>query len=385
MARILVIDDEAIIRKRLKNLLELDGYETFTAGDGQEGLKVFRKENPEIALVDVKMPGMSGIEVLKKIQEETAIGTEVIIITGHGGVDTAIEALREGAFGYIQKPVDYDELEIEIKRALEKQEMQKKLDEYINDLEIVNEKLKELDKVKTNFLSTVSHELRTPLASIKAFAEILLDNQEEDQETKMKFLKIINDESDRLAKLIDDLLDIARIESGRQVWEMNNYAIGDIIEESATAVLPLSEKNHLMIERKTPDGLPEIYGDHDKLVQVVTNLLSNAIKFTNSGSVITVSAEVIEDQIQVSVKDKGIVIPEEQIDKIFEKFYQVDASPTREKGGTGLGLAICKEIVEHHQGKIWVESQIGEGNTFYFTVVCRKEDKISPAEGDRFG
>jgi len=148
MARILVVDDEEIIRKRMKSLLELDGHETFTAGDGQEGLEGLCKEHPEIALLDIKMPGMDGIEVLKKIKEKSqksAKETEVIIITGHGGVDTAIEALREGAFGYVQKPIDYDELEIEINRALDKQKMQKKLDTYVHNLEKANnDKEKEL-------------------------------------------------------------------------------------------------------------------------------------------------------------------------------------------------------------------------------------------------
>jgi len=137
MAKVLVIDDEKIIRERMTKLLELDDYETFSAENGQKGLEILDKEKPEIALVDIKMPGMDGIEVLKKIKENKE-ETEVIIITGHGGIDKAIQALKTGAFGYIQKPVDYDELEIEIKRALEKQEMQKRLNEYVRNLEVVN-------------------------------------------------------------------------------------------------------------------------------------------------------------------------------------------------------------------------------------------------------
>lgn len=148
MTKILVVDDEKIIRERLKKLLDLDGYETFIAAHGQEGLDIFWKEKPQIALVDIKMPGMDGIEVLKRIRKESR-ETEVIIITGHGGVDTAIQALREGAFGYIQKPIEYAELEIGIKKALEKQEMQRKLDEYIHNLEkAVQEKTKELRRRK---------------------------------------------------------------------------------------------------------------------------------------------------------------------------------------------------------------------------------------------
>ena len=143
MAKILVIDDEEIIRERMKKLLILDDYETFAAGDGEKGLEVFEKEKPDIALIDIKMPGMDGIEVLKKIKE-SAEETEVIMITGHGGVETAVTAIRAGAFGYIQKPVEYDELVIEIKKALEKQEMQKSLDEHVHNLELAHAELESL-------------------------------------------------------------------------------------------------------------------------------------------------------------------------------------------------------------------------------------------------
>ena len=143
MAKILVIDDEEIIRNTMKKLLELDGYEIFTAENGLKGLEVFRAESPEVAVVDIKMPGMDGIEVLKAIKAESEM-TQVILVTGHGGVETAIQALREGAFGYIHKPVDYDELEIEIKKALDKIEIQRKLDRNVERLETTNQ---ELEKV----------------------------------------------------------------------------------------------------------------------------------------------------------------------------------------------------------------------------------------------
>lgn len=143
MAKVLVIDDEKIIRERMKKLLELDDYETISAENGQKGLEIFKNEKPDIVLLDIKMPGMDGIEVLKKIKEETT-DAQVIIMTGHGGVETATQAIKEGAFGYIQKPVEYDELEIEIKRALEKQEMQRRLDQYVLRLEAANADLEKL-------------------------------------------------------------------------------------------------------------------------------------------------------------------------------------------------------------------------------------------------
>ncbi len=159
MAKVLVIDDEKIIRDRMKKLLELDDYETFSAESGQKGLEILHKEKPEIALVDIKMPGMDGIEVLKKIKEN-AEETEVIIITGHGGVDTAIQALKIGAFGYIQKPVDYDELEIEIKRALEKQEMRKNLNRYVRNLETAYSELDQIFNTAADGMRVVDKEFK---------------------------------------------------------------------------------------------------------------------------------------------------------------------------------------------------------------------------------
>jgi len=161
------------------------------------------------------------------------------------------------------------------------------------------------------------------------------------------------------------------------VWNRDCCNIEEIIDESATAVSSLAEKKDLIIERKIPDALPDIYGDHDKLMQVVTNLLSNAVKFTDNEGMVIVSAECSEDQICVSVEDNGRGIPEGHIDKVFEKFHQVDSSATREKGGTGLGLAICKEIVEHHEGKIWAESQLGKGSIFHFALPCNSERNIA--------
>jgi signal transduction histidine kinase len=301
------------------------------------------------------------------------MGTEEV---ARGNLNYLAEVKGDDEIGQLGQ--SFNRMTQDLKRSREEikghsKTLEDKVRERTIELEAANARLKELDQIKTNFLSTVSHELRTPLTSIKAFSEILLDNAGEDMETQTKFLNIINEESDRLARLIDDLLDLSRIESGRQVWRMGYHHIEGVIDESVAAMSSLAEKKGLVIDKKVQEGLPEIYGDRDKLDQVVTNLLGNAIKFTDNDGLITVSAAVSEDRVRVAVADNGIGIPEDELDKVFMKFHQVDSSATRKKGGTGLGLAICKEIIEHHGGKIWVESQLGEGSTFYFIVPQYKE------------
>ncbi|TET68184.1 MAG: response regulator [Dehalococcoidia bacterium] len=253
------------------------------------------------------------------------------------------------------------------------------------ELQTAYRELQQLDQMKDNFLSTVSHELRTPLTSIKGFAEILL-SYEEDRETQREFLTIINNESDRLTRLIDDFLDLARIESGRMRWESAELAIPDVIKNAVEATQSLAKQKNLRVSINSEPDIPAIWGDRDKLVQVVTNLLSNAMKFTPEEGEIRVGAQVLKENeaedvspmIRVSVSDTGIGIAPEDYQAVFEKFKQVGDTLTDKPQGTGLGLPICKEIVEHYRGKLWVESELGKGSTFYFTlpVVARPEAAV---------
>jgi PAS domain S-box-containing protein len=257
----------------------------------------------------------------------------------------------------------------------ELKQMEHQLEQKMEELQAANRKLQELDKMKDSFLSTVSHELRTPLTSIKSFAEILL-TYDEDKETQREFLTIINEESDRLTKLINDFLDLSKIEAGRMQWENLELSLMPVIQNALNLTQAIAkEKNLNMVFSPSPD-LPLVLGDKDRLVQVVTNLLSNAIKFTPEKGTITVKIQVDEagdseakaGMIVISVIDTGIGIAPENHQAVFEKFKQVGDTLTDKPKGTGLGLPICKEIVEHYGGKIWVESVLGQGATFSFSL-----------------
>jgi signal transduction histidine kinase/CheY-like chemotaxis protein len=240
----------------------------------------------------------------------------------------------------------------------------------------------EADAAKSSFLSTVSHELRTPLTSVLGFAKIIRRRLEERlfplipeddrkvqqaKEQVIENLGVVVSEGERLTKLIDDVLDLAKIEAGKFTWNMASVSIPDVIDRAVAATASLFEAKKLNLVRSIEPDLPAITGDQDRLIQVVINLISNAVKFTDSGSIVC-SACLRDDEMIVSVVDSGIGIASADQPKVFEKFKQVGDTLTDKPKGTGLGLPICKEIVEYHGGHIWVESEPGKGSTFSFAL-----------------
>jgi len=271
----------------------------------------------------------------------------------------------------------------------ERKRAEEALKQKMEELRIAYKKLKELDQLKDSFLSTVSHELRTPLTSIKSFSEILL-TYDEDRETQKEFLNIIKEESDRLTRLINDFLDISKIESGRMQWEPVELSVPEVVKTAINATQALAAKTNLEVKTEISPRLPAVMCDKDRLLQVVTNLLSNSIKFTPEGGKIKVKARLMEqeesegkaDMVVVSVTDSGIGIDSKDHEGVFEKFKQVGDTLTDKPKGTGLGLPICKEIIEHFGGKLWVESQLGKGSTFLFTLPIAKAAEVEVPEAE---
>ncbi|HEV58473.1 MAG TPA: PAS domain-containing protein [Phycisphaerales bacterium] len=222
---------------------------------------------------------------------------------------------------------------------------------------------REIDRMKTDFVSSVSHELRTPLTSIKAFTATILRDPNMPDETRNQFLHIIDEESNRLGNLIEDLLQISRIESGRLTLEMQTVSIDQVLSQVIPPLEPLAAKKDITLECQIGENLPPIEVDPQKLQSVFTNLVNNAIKFTPEGGRVTISVEAQEDTLLCRVTDTGLGIPEDDLEKIFERFHRVNR-PGKEIQGTGLGLAIVKNIVELHHGSIQVESQVDAGTTF---------------------
>jgi len=262
------------------------------------------------------------------------------------------------------------------------QVLEEKVDARTLALSEANKKLQETDHRKTEFLSVASHELRTPLAAVLGYATIINNRLQDfvfpnvrtdDSKVVRSISKVqsgldtIISEGRRLTDLINDLLDIEKIESGEIEWKMEHLSVVEIMKRATALTNSSFEQYGLELISDVDDDLPEIVGDKDRLEQVVINLISNAMKFTENGS-ITCRAKKINNEIIISVIDTGTGIPDGDHGKIFDKFKQTGTALKGKPRGTGLGLPICKEIVAHHGGRIWVESKPGKGSTFSFTL-----------------
>jgi Na+/proline symporter/signal transduction histidine kinase len=259
----------------------------------------------------------------------------------------------------------------------------RELEAATNELRGANQRLQELDRLKDDFISTVTHELRTPLTSIRAFSEILNDNPRLDDAQRAKFLGIIIKESERLTRLINQVLDLAKIESGNAEWHTSEIDLREVVEDSITAVSQLLKEGNIEIEMNLPPQAPAILADRDRLLQVMLNLLSNAAKFCDQpGGRIAVSLAQHGHYLRVDVSDNGAGISEADQAIIFEKFRQAGDTLTQKPKGSGLGLAISRQIISHFGGRLWVRSSPGEGATFSFTVPAQPGSAAWTAEAD---
>lgn len=236
----------------------------------------------------------------------------------------------------------------------------------ITERKKAEEAIRELDRMKSEFISSISHELRTPLHSIKGFGKLILDGKVPDLNVQKEFLTIIENQSERLDKLVGNLLDASRLEAGRFSIHKQRISIAGIIHGVIESIRGMAREREIVIREDVPTTLPEIDVDKERLEQVMFNLVGNAVKFSNDGSEVMVGAEVRENALLVQVIDHGIGIPQEAMPHLFQKFFRVEASSG--VGGSGLGLYISKQIIEAHGGQIWVESEHGKGSTFNFTL-----------------
>lgn len=480
-AKILIVDDEKPIRTACAKILSEEGALTQAAADGLEGWDKAQEGGFDLALVDLKMPQMDGMELLARLNELDPDMIK-IVITGYATLETAVQAVQKGAYDYISKPFTPGELRNRVTQGLEKRALSleaKRLREERerNLLELANEKsrtqtiiqcmgdgllvtnrahqvvfcnpagrrllkvkrpiqvgeplenmtpdlefvefvkdsmrmkensamvskelsplvpgdpvlmansapvrdekgeiigavtvlrditeLKELDKAKSNFVSMVAHELRAPLAAIQGYLDVMLEGIGLDDPQKIQ--KILNRSRERthaLLALINDLLTLSRMESGRVAKEKEKVAIGGLLEEVVEFLRGKAAEKQVSLQLDLSEGLPEIWASREDLIRVFTNLLDNAIKYNRSGGEVEVRAEKDEAFIRISIRDTGIGIPPRDLEHIFDEFYRVKIPETRTISGTGLGLSIAKKILEAHDGHIEVESQVQQGSIF---------------------
>jgi two-component system sensor histidine kinase/response regulator len=353
-ATILVIDDEEAMRDSCSQVLNKDGYVTETADDGYSGLRKIKEVKPDLVLIDLKMPGMGGMELLEKIGQ---IDPDIIsvVITGYATIESAVEAMKLNAYDFLPKPFTPDQLRIVIGRGLERRRLATESARLRREKEMMRE----------NFITLVSHQLRSPLTSVKQYFGVIREGFAGDVTEKQKeIIRKAGDYIDSLLKLINDWLDVSRVEAGRIRDKSEPVSLAVVLSEAAEALKPQAQAKKVVLKLSLADNLPQLIGDPNCLKEAFLNLLSNAIIYNREGGTVTVTAKEQDDDLAVEVSDTGIGISKENLPFIFDEFFRVKSKETQHISGTGLGLPIAKKIIEAHNGCVKVVSEPGKGTTF---------------------
>jgi two-component system sensor histidine kinase/response regulator len=353
---ILIIDDEEAMRDSCAQILVRNRWRVETAGDGASGLEKISGLRPDVVIVDLKMPGLSGFDVLRRLPE---IDPRIvaIVITGYATIDSAVEAMKAGAFDFLPKPFTPEELRIVLGRALDRRRL-------ALEAETLKKEKKALEE---HFITLVSHQLRSPLVAIQQYFEVILAGLA--GEPDARWTDMIRKASERvrgLLDLINDWLDLARVDQGGLVGKFRSVDAAAILDRLMEFMSPAAREAGVSLEW-TAASLPDqarVRGDGESLEQVFSNILSNAIKFNRPQGKVGVRIASDPGWVIVEIRDTGVGIAPEHLARIFDQFFQV---APREKGvrkGSGLGLAIAKKIVEAHRGRIDVQSEPGVGTIF---------------------
>ncbi|HEY3568955.1 MAG TPA: response regulator [Thermoanaerobaculia bacterium] len=393
MAKILIVDDEPALLEAYARILASANHEIFRAGTGEEALEVCRAQRPDLVLLDSVLPGLQGLEVCKRIKADPELSrSSVILISGRRiSPDEQAEGLESGADGYLAKPIERRTLLAHVRALLRITETERALREseerqrqLVDDLMQANRRLEEYNRLKAEFVANMSHELRTPLTAIIGFVQLVQMTEAGKPVPPAyatAFERILRNGRHLLA-LIDDVLDVAKIEAGRMKINREPFDLGDVVQSAFRELQSLARQKGLDYRLRIPETLPFAFSDPLRVRQVVINLLSNAIKFTHQG---WVEAELVpweHGTCRFVVRDTGVGIDQESMTIIFERFRQVDGSMSRLAGGAGLGLSIVRQIVELLGGVIEVESEVGKGSAFTVTLpLVAPDPELGPMEG----
>jgi len=345
------------MRDSCKKILTKDGYSVETAPDGGSGLQKVREIHPDLVLVDLKMPGLSGMDVLDQIRAIDP-GIISVVITGYATIESAVEAMKRGAYDYLPKPFTPDELRIIVRRGLERRRL-------ALEAEALREERRKLEE---NFITLVSHELRTPLVAVQQYCDTIAEGfVGELAAPQKKMMDRARERVKAMLKLISDWLNLSRIEAGKLVQSFRPVSLKRVLESTVDNLRTAAEAKQITLELEWMSNDGSIQGDEETLGLVFSNLISNAIKYNSKGGTVKVTGKEDNDWVRIEVRDTGLGIPEESLPLIFNQFYRVKRKEAEETTGSGLGLSIAKRIIEAHSGTIHVASELGKGTTF--TVV----------------
>lgn len=371
-ANIIVIDDEVGIREGCKRALTPHGFAVDTAENADQGLEKIKSKNYELALIDVMMPGTSGIDLISLIHEQDP-DVVCIIITGYATVELAVAAIKRGAYDFLTKPFTTDDLSLVVNQGLERRRLAlearrlQSIEAEALRLREEKQRLEELDRAKVAFIRLVTHELQAPISAISTYLDLILNNYiPPDQQGE--YLQRAQERAKEQIDLISDLLEFGRLKEIKGTKKAEQVQVDAELSEVARELEPQAAEKNIRLTTDIAPDLPTVFMPADYLKSIWTNLISNAIKYTLPGGKVNILLRQEEDMIKGVVQDTGIGIPADGMDKLFSEFYRAKNAKELNIPGTGLGLAIIKQIIEKAGGKIWVESEIDKGTTFTFTL-----------------
>ncbi len=368
--RILVVDDEPGIREGCRRALTPHGYSIQTAENGEEGLQFIQSGEFDLALVDVMMPGMNGIDLITLIHE---YDPEIvcIIITGYATVELAVTAIKQGAYDFLTKPFTTDDLLLVVNQGLERRRLSleakrlQTIEAEAQNLAEEKARLEELDQAKIAFIRLVTHELQAPISAISTYLDLIL-NEYIPSERQREYLERAQQRAQEQLKLISDLLEFGRLKEIKTTKKAEQVQVDAELHKVISELEPLATGNNIKLSVDISGDLEPVFMPPDQVKSIWTNLLSNAIKFTPLGGTVFIQLHKRESTIYGKVQDNGIGIPANAKDKIFSEFFRAQNAKDLNIPGTGLGLAIVKQIINKVGGDIWYESEINKGTSFNF-------------------
>ena len=371
--KILIIDDEEVVLDSCQLILEGSGYPIATATNGTQGLELLEEFQPDLVFVDLKMPGISGFEVLECIRTlDPNIVT--IVITGFATVSSAVEAMKQGAYDFLPKPFTPDEFRLIVQRGFEKRKLVLEAIALRREKEILREQ----------FAAIISHEVRSPLGAIQqslmALQMEVADRLDEDQKKRLERLKVRMDD---LLKLIQTWLRVMSVDANKLRETFKPVSVPEVVTKAIESVQPQAVRKDIEIVASIAPTCSPVNGDEGTLVETLVNLLNNAIKYSPVSSQVVVKTEEKEGEILLSVADTGIGIPKDELPFVFEDMY-VGKSGQKVEKSSGFGLAITRRIVEAHGGTVAVESESGKGSTFTVRLPALSHERLDNSSATRY-
>lgn len=367
---LLIVEDDAELRVAIAAALteQFPDTQVLTVADGTEAWSALKRGGVDLVLTDVVMPGVDGLQLLRKVREDRVLADiYVILMTGMASPEELFAAMDHGADDCLLKPCRWGELIARVRAGLRRVGATHRHVARAAELERLYDR-------HTEFLSTVSHEIRTPLSAILSAANVLLRYGNKRPESVERFAEVIHREGRRLTRLINNLLDLAKIEAGQVEWNFAPTALEELVREVQESFVALVGERNLALEVQPCSEQVVVTLDRDKMTQVLVNLVSNSIKHSPDGGTVRLRYEPWDNGgVRLEVEDEGAGIPPGLEEQIFERFQQLDTG--EERGGTGLGLTIARQIVEHHGGRIWAEAGRARGALFVVELPGERRQK----------